>query len=540
MDNRLEKNNSPAWRWGIIVLAALFCIIVLLLLAPKYFRHWDEIQLRLAINSFDLKVGHPHPPGYYLYVVLSSLASFIAPEWIEPGRIISALAVGIIVGMICACFPRKFTLGHLALWTLAFAIAALTSPLIYFYSLAHLAYAAEACLWLAILLWLTRRPQGKELLAWAVFAGVAGGMRQTLAIWAIVVFCVETVIVKDFIRLKKIPSVFLAMLFGVLLWAIPMLITVGGIHDYLEASKSIVLKNIWDKSVFVGGLPVLKERFFLMLGSTVRGLGAGIVMPFIALVLRFYYRDTVKRYDSLLLGSIISFLFYLLIIYDSEGYLISFVIVLLAYGILCIAANMNKCAPRWSLIVPIIIILVRIMEVAITPATTESAKYFQEYKNHDIFLQQVFTTVRQNFSPNNTILVTSKEYWAYSFRHVMYYLPEYTTMQLSPDFFIAITTKQKPYLTAKDHKVWTEGPYFFDISKINASKSNMLIQNVIYMIPWDAENFIHVSCNKQTRAIPINGQQFIYLIQPTANSTVALCNGVLCCPSHEEMNSLSQ
>ena len=62
-----------AWLTGLMAGATVAAALIPIF--PHYFYHWDEVQLRLGVDAFDLTWHRPHAPGYYVYEPQSGVRS---------------------------------------------------------------------------------------------------------------------------------------------------------------------------------------------------------------------------------------------------------------------------------------------------------------------------------------------------------------------------------------------------------------------------------------------------------------------------------
>src|SRR3972149_11100567 len=58
-----------------VLLLGLFFITVFTRVpfGSRLLYHWDSIQFALALKKYDITLHQPHPPGYFLYVMLGRL-----------------------------------------------------------------------------------------------------------------------------------------------------------------------------------------------------------------------------------------------------------------------------------------------------------------------------------------------------------------------------------------------------------------------------------------------------------------------------------
>jgi hypothetical protein len=324
-----------AWMAPPVVAALVFA--VLLHESPEYLYHWDEVQLSLGVERFDPAWHQPHPPGYYLFVLASRLAGALLPDSLEPGRVVSALAAAAFVALVGIRLPTGLAVAPRLLLLLTTALFAVACPLVGFFSLANLTYVAEGALWVWIALIVSARPRGRRLVGLALLIGVAGGVRPTLLLWSVALCGLQWLRRPDWIRARDLVPCGLALGAGLLAWLLPMLHEAGGLARYVEATGRIGAGNVWSKSAFALGPAVLLERLPRML-SDLLAAGGWALVPALA---RLAPGDSASRSEpvrsqqrTLLAAAGIAFGFYALVIYDSAGYALSFVLPVAGFGIL--------------------------------------------------------------------------------------------------------------------------------------------------------------------------------------------------------------
>src|SRR4030042_238026 len=66
----------------IILPLSLFILTILTRIpfTSKYLYHWDSVQFALALEDYDITVHQPHPPGYFLYVMLGRLVNLFVKD----------------------------------------------------------------------------------------------------------------------------------------------------------------------------------------------------------------------------------------------------------------------------------------------------------------------------------------------------------------------------------------------------------------------------------------------------------------------------
>src|SRR4030067_3107297 len=102
----------------------------------KLLYHWDSVQFALALKKYDITLHQPHPPGYFLYVMLGRLLNLFINDadtfFVSISLIFSGLAVAAIYHLGKEIFDKN--IGVIA------AAIALTSPNLWFHGEVALTY----------------------------------------------------------------------------------------------------------------------------------------------------------------------------------------------------------------------------------------------------------------------------------------------------------------------------------------------------------------------------------------------------------------
>jgi len=460
----------------------LVAAVAFVALFPDYLFHWDEVQLTLGLERFDPRSHQPHPPGYYLFIVFGRLLRPLAAAPENALRAVAALAGAAFAGLIAWCLPGGLKLLPRLALVAAAALYVLCSPIVLFHSVAALTYTTEAACWLGILLAVASRPRGHRLLLLAVGIGLAGGFRPTLVVWGLGAAALARLVDRSWLDVRAALRFLTGFVVGVLAWNLPMLVEVGGWSEYTSVSAPLLQGNIWEKSIFHEGSGTLVRRLTRMSVDLWLAAGPWLAVAAFALSMRFRprFRRRLARWDLLPLGAALSFFFYLFLIYDSNGYILSVAFPLTAYALLAGAELMNETRAQaiGACAAPLLA-----ASLLVLPGG------YAAYAAHDRLLAARIDAIERDFDPAGTVLVTSHEYWQWSFRHAMYYLPEYTTLQLIPDRFFPDASLETPYLTARRHTIRFSGPDGFDTRALGAS-----VEQLLYVIPHDVERFVAPSC----------------------------------------------
>lgn len=479
---------------------------------PEYLNHWDEFQLAYGVNHFDLTRHHPHPPGYYLFLVAGRLLTLFVGEATIALQFVSALSFGALAAVLC----RRLSLRLRGWGGVTFAVVLIgfvaLSPILLNYGTVGLTYAAEATTWVALCLAIGRRPTGRRLL-WLCFAlGLSGGLRQSLPLWGLILIALESVRYRDWISARYLPLMASATVVGVLFWVMPMMYEAGGLRAWYQASDVLFQENIWQKSLVYTGLEGLRARF-QMITHLWQGLGA---LLFVALLLvKARIRGALKELDSLLVGGAIAFFFYGFFIYDTSGYIVSPV---LAWGVWIILGSAELSRNRTTLQQGLcgFALIAVIAAFPILPGITEpdGQSPYTAHARHDDVLNDRFEAVRKaalegKIAPQNTILLTSREYWLYGFRHVAHYLQEFITVQLTVDRFFGVIRKDAPYLVSHHRHVEVAGPDGFALRQLLKGAE---LQHVVHMVPHDYMEFIDGRCRPYATYLTTANNQKLVVI----------------------------
>jgi hypothetical protein len=480
-----HRGDTTAWGSA---LAAFAVFAALLASFPEKLWHWDEFQLAYGVTHFDLTRHEPHPPGYYLFVLLGRALAPVVGDPARALRCVSAASVALFAGLAAGRTPAA--IAPLARLLLAGAAAAfaLASPLTERLGVAALSYAAEGAVWLAWLLVLARRPRGRGLLALAFAAGLAGGIRPTLTLWSALLLLASQR-GPDRASLREFAGLASAGAVGVLAWLAPLLWESGGLAGYREAAGALVAGNVWAKSVFVAGFDGWGARLGQMTSDLAVSLG--LVAPALAALgiwrLRGGGGRALAELDPLLHGAALAFAFYALVIYDTPGYLAAVALPLAAWCLRATGFWLTGLDARHQLAGASGALL-----IAGAGAMLPGGAVDPDYAHHDRLLETRLAAVRERFDPADTLLLTSREYWDYGLRHVAHDLPEFTTLQLALDPYFSITSDERPLLVARGRQLQAAGPEPLDLATLLLAGS---LRRVVYMVPFDADAFVAPACS---------------------------------------------
>ena len=218
-----------------LVLIFLFAHLAFL---PKTLEDIDSINFALGVRDFDVAQHQPHPPGYPVFIALSKASTAVLRVAGIDAASPRGLAIWSALGG-AAAIPAVFLLlrrlegrDSLARWaTLVLA----ASPLFWFTALRPLSdmLGFAAAMWALALM--AGKPAAPRLIAGALLAGFAIGIRSQVAVLTLPMFVFALVVDRN-------PRAGIAALgafaAGVLVWAIPLIVASGGVSAYLIALGS--------------------------------------------------------------------------------------------------------------------------------------------------------------------------------------------------------------------------------------------------------------------------------------------------------------
>lgn len=425
VDELQAKNN-----YIIPLLLALATIVTRIPFTSKLLYHMDSIQFALALDHFDVTVHQPHPPGYFLYVMLGRLLNFLIRDpnitFVTISIVFSALTVVAVYYLGKEFFDTKC-----AVIAALFAIA---SPNLWFHGEVALTYAVEAFFssLVAFLCW--KIYNGKESKVWllAIIVAVAGGIRMNTPVF-LLPLCLFSV---SKLPLRKILAAICLCAGSSLLWFVPMTRTTGGLDVFIAA-----FRQIWASStahtVFDLGWPALQYHSLVLFNFVIYGIGGGIVL----LIFCLYYIIRNRKFKTFDKSTIVffslwilpSFLFFLLIaIHPSvPGHVLIFLppLLLLTAGSTTYLCNEMKRLINRDILVAMAFIVIStdlyIFFGLVTPLTyLEYPVSYTSIREQDKSLAAVIKRLKA-FAPSSTLLFLSqnKIYWGLS--QGIFYLPEY-------------------------------------------------------------------------------------------------------------------
>ena len=402
--------------------AALVCVVVLTCLSRIPFRlhvpyGLDSVQFVLALEKFDVRLHQPHPPGYFVFVLLGRVLNGIihdpvqSYEWLN--IILSGLTVGLVFLLSEEIFDEHFGLSS--------AILMSTSALFWHHgevALSNMTDCFLTCL-LAWMCWKVISGRTESLLASALVLGIAGGVRQNtllflLPLW---LFAASTV------PWRKVVGGATCLVLTVCSWYLPMAHLSGGIAAYQRALSDHWLNSNWH-GVTVSWIPFngIVIFYFLLLGT-----GLGVLALFLSFLFYLEEAGIRKRWQELRFRFfsiwILPPLLFFLLIYSHPTQTGHSLIYLPAL-VLLLPPSLFWLRKKWQT-VSVALFAVTNLGCFLVADTAVSRPRMERYEQD---IRQMSELVREKHSPADTILV-NMDFMFIGFRVFMYHLPEYRCFQ---------------------------------------------------------------------------------------------------------------
>ena len=425
----LTETRYPSWVFPIL----LFIVTVTsrIPFTSKLLYDQDSVQFALGMRQYDVYLHHPHPPGYFLYVMAGKLIHLFVQDANEALLLLSIAGSSLTV--VALYYLGKLVFDReTGLWAAALAFS---SPLLWYYGELALTYVVAACfnVWIAILCWTLIQKRHRSYFLSPILLGIAAGIRQDLAVFLFPLwfYSIRRLSWKQFLNVGVLLAITVAA------WFIPMLLMSGGAERYFSAVNELWYFHNRTFAVWNAGLQSRVHFLLAFLGNSSYGLGIGtliICLSAYAFVRTRGWR-TASRENVIFfsLWLVPAFLFHIFVFMNpgQAGYSVFFLpalFVLFWPGLKYLFAQLVRVLPQPRL-APMAICRAAALVVVLTNAlffllsgSVVSAKGIQR---HDDDLSMVFRGIKKHFPAENTVIIDAQAYQLYSYRHIQYYLPSY-------------------------------------------------------------------------------------------------------------------
>ncbi|HEY3838980.1 MAG TPA: DUF2723 domain-containing protein [Bryobacteraceae bacterium] len=390
-----------------------------LMFRSRYLYDIDSVNFALALGRFDPSVHQPHPPGYFLYVMLGRLVNVMASDANLAFVLISVAASCGTVAVLYLLTLEWFGRGPARFAALLF----LLSPLAWFHGTVALTYVVE-CFFSTLIGYLCwRLIQGKGYSAWvAVVLGIAAGFRPS-SILLLGPLCLYAIFVRR--RRELFPGA-VALSVSCAAWFVPMVLVTGGFRVYFQSLVELWKVAGGHDTVLTSPLALSFARLLTILGIACLCFGLASMFSFGTPRNRSLDERLRARFTAVWIGPGLLFFTLVFLRFINSGYLLFLSPPLFAYLGRNIFDWWNRGeSPR------------RLRAIGLAGIAGANVAIFLfapiycSYRSVRQFESQLVAynaAVRRVGSPETTMLIGFDSHFL-GYRHAAYYLPEYLTVQ---------------------------------------------------------------------------------------------------------------
>ncbi len=410
----------------------------------------DSVNFALAINHFSPAAYQPHPPGYFLYVLLAKLVNLLFQD---PNTSLVSLSIAASCGAAWAI--HKLAAEWFGRRAATFAgLIFLCSPLAWFHGTVALTYMIEAFFSavLGLLFWRVRN--GGPVSVAAITLGIAAGIRPSTLLFLGPLFlysllCQKSLRQKSNARVRAL----LLLTVTILAWAIPMIQSSGGWGVYSGALWTLWTLVPAQQTVVNSSLVNSLVRAITIAYIGLLAFGSVAIIWILALLSRISHRDgasqasltpsQLRNFIAVWLLPGLLFFTFVFLKFVNAGYL------LVLFPPLC--AWLGLRASRWygqttwynqtAGAVPLKVFLLS-AAMAFNTAIFLFAPVYCSYRGVREFereLGQIRAELPKAVSPSDTLIVGFDSH-TLGYRHAGYYLGNYSTVQY-PEVLLPSTKK---------------------------------------------------------------------------------------------------
>jgi hypothetical protein len=428
-ENSAHRENS--WIFQILLFSLVTLFTRLPFRSSHLFDH-DSVQFALGMRRYDVYLHQPHPPGYFLYVQTAKLIDFFVRDANTSLVWLSVLASVLLV-------ISAYSLASLLIdrrdgrWV---ALLTITSPMIWFHGEVALSYIVAAFFanWIGLIAWKLIKGDRRWLYLSPVALGVAAGFRQDLILFLgpLWFFAVTR------FGWRATLSGLAILGATILAWFVPMIWATGGLQVYLTALKELWAFNNDTQSIWQSNISSPADTFWTLMGF----LSYGVELGSIFLILSAYLLVRTGAWRDIALDKICFFLLWLapaLIFFTFvfiPPYKYSYgLVVVPAFVILIPSAVRFVLFPlgklrvfhRYSVHAAAYLMLPALIVINILIFCFGSSGYsVGSLRHHDQLLTTIISGIKANFPSDGTVILGRQRSTISGFRHVQYYLPEYS------------------------------------------------------------------------------------------------------------------
>jgi 4-amino-4-deoxy-L-arabinose transferase-like glycosyltransferase len=470
----------------------------------KLLYNLDSVQFAMAVEKYDVALHQPHPPGYFLYVMLAKMLNGFVHDANTSYVMISGIFGSLTVVAIYYLGKEVFN-KEVGRWA---ALLALASPLLWFYSEVALSYIVEAffSVYVALLCWRILRGEHR-LTGWsAVILGISGGIRQNTPVF---LFPLWLFSLRN-IQPRKIILALTVFTLVSLLWFVPMVVMTGGLDRYYEALRILWVTQNAPGTILESGMEY-RIKFVSAVGRfAFYAVGLGLVL----MLLHLYSLMRKGLWCSLFMGKGLFFVIWIvpaLLFYiflhihtGNPGFGLFYapaLLILVPVSVSYVIEEAKRLLPRLNFrpkpvfLGMMSLLLLFNLSLFLFSSIGTSA---MEIRNHDVRLNGILDKIQKEFSPTNTIIV-SRPYFLYSSWHTAYYLRDFASyleghQYPEPEDSLKIFQNKGPFSLVSETTSPKNVDYFvYLIDPDDLEERDFAEAHGLHRIDLDADTFFYYS-----------------------------------------------
>lgn len=193
----------------------------------------DSLGFALGVEHFDPRVYQPHPPGYFLYILLGKLFHVFIPD-----VNLALVVLGIVASCGAAALIYQLSYEWFSIGAARFSgLIFLFSPLAWFHGTVALTYIVEAFFSALVgyLCWRVERGSRRALLPLCLALGIAAGVRPSslVLLGPLYLYSLRRM------GATRIAASLLGLIAVLAAWFLPMIAASGGVDSYFGALFSL-------------------------------------------------------------------------------------------------------------------------------------------------------------------------------------------------------------------------------------------------------------------------------------------------------------
>ena len=108
-EGSVDPSTALGMNWRIVWIVALVCAATRLLAVARSVWDWDEALFTMAMRDYDVRMHHPHPPGFPVFIAMAKLVRFIVPDDFRALQAVNVIAA-MLVFVAVFVFARELRL----------------------------------------------------------------------------------------------------------------------------------------------------------------------------------------------------------------------------------------------------------------------------------------------------------------------------------------------------------------------------------------------------------------------------------------------